>query len=222
MTFRAILTLAVAAAPAAAAPSPPPAVLPIDAALARWDMAEARSLAATMPASADRCAVEGIIASRANQIETAAKLLASCLAALERNGSRRAEPVFALERISEALGKEVASFGIRVASLAPGQFRSDRAGRSMEGTARSIDDYDTVIDPIRDARIAKSGYQPGDPARAAQALLALIKADTPPTQLFLGDDALQLVDKKIDAMREEIELWAPREASTAFSSSKHR
>lgn len=94
MTFRAMLTLAVAAAPAAAAPSPAPAVLPVDAALARWDMAEARSLAATMPAGADRCAAEGIIASRANQLETAAKLLPPCLTALERNGSRRAEPVF--------------------------------------------------------------------------------------------------------------------------------
>lgn len=126
---------------------------------------------------------------------------------------------FALEGISEALGKEVASFGIRVSSLAPGQFRTDWAGRSMERTPRSIDDYDTVIDPIREARAAMSGYQPGDPAKAAQALLALIDADTPPTRLFLGDDALQLVDKKIDAMREEIELWAPLSRSTAFSSS---
>ncbi|NYD91070.1 oxidoreductase [Sphingomonas melonis] len=126
---------------------------------------------------------------------------------------------FALEGISEALGKEVASFGIRVTSLAPGQFRTDWAGRSMERTPRSIDDYDTVIDPVREARAAKSGYQPGDPARAAQALLALIDADAPPTRLFLGDDALQLVDKKIDEMREEIEVWAPLSRSTAFSSS---
>ncbi|TCP29538.1 retropepsin-like aspartic protease [Sphingomonas sp. BK235] len=94
MAFRAILTLAVAAAPAAAAPSPSAAVLRVDAALERWDMAEARSLAATMPPGADRCAVEGIITSRTNQLETAAKLLPPCLAALERNRSHRAETVF--------------------------------------------------------------------------------------------------------------------------------
>lgn len=126
---------------------------------------------------------------------------------------------FALEGISEALGKEVKPFGIHVTAVAPGSFRTDWAGRSMERTPRSIDDYDTVIDPVREARAAKSGYQPGDPARAAQALLALIDADAPPTRLFLGDDALQLVDKKIDEMREEIEVWAPLSRSTAFSSS---
>lgn len=125
---------------------------------------------------------------------------------------------FALEGISEALGKEVADFGIRVTLLAPGQFRTDWAGRSMERTPRSIGDYDGVIDPVRAARVAKSGHQPGDPARAAQALLTQIDAETPPTRLFLGDDALQLVDKKIDAMREEIERWAPLSRSTAFPS----
>jgi NAD(P)-dependent dehydrogenase (short-subunit alcohol dehydrogenase family) len=125
---------------------------------------------------------------------------------------------FALEGISEALGKEVVDFGIRVTSLAPGQFRTDWAGRSMERTPRIIGDYDDVIDPIRAAREAKSGHQPDDPARAAQALLTLIDAETPPARLFIGDDALQLVDKKIDAMREEIAIWAPLSRSTAFPS----
>jgi NAD(P)-dependent dehydrogenase (short-subunit alcohol dehydrogenase family) len=104
---------------------------------------------------------------------------------------------FALEGISEALGKEVAGFGIRVTALAPGQFRTDWAGRSMDRTPRSIADYDAVMDPIRAARRAKSGNQPGDPARAAQALLALIEADNPPVRLFLGADALGLVEQKI-------------------------
>ena len=76
---------------------------------------------------------------------------------------------FALEGISESLGKEVAPFGIFVTALAPGQFRTDWAGRSMDRTARSIPDYDGVMDPIRTARQAKSGRQPGDPAKAAQA-----------------------------------------------------
>ncbi len=41
---------------------------------------------------------------------------------------------FALEGISESLGKEIASFGIHVTALAPGQFRTDWAGRSMDRT----------------------------------------------------------------------------------------
>ncbi len=125
---------------------------------------------------------------------------------------------FALEGISEALGKEVAGFGIRVTALAPGQFRTDWAGRSMNRTPRSIADYDAVMDPIRAARQAKSGNQPGDPAKAAQALLALVEAEEPPARLFLGEDALGLVDAKLDAMRAEIDQWAALSRSTSFAS----
>ena len=124
---------------------------------------------------------------------------------------------FALEGISEALGKEVASFGIRVTALAPGQFRTDWAGRSMERTPRNIADYDAVMDPIRAARQAKSGNQPGDPAKAAQAMLALVDAENPPVRLFLGDDALGLVEQKLDRMRDEISAWEALSRSTNFS-----
>lgn len=124
---------------------------------------------------------------------------------------------FALEGISEALGKEVAPFGIHVTALAPGQFRTDWAGRSMDRTPRSIADYDAVMDPIRAARQAKSGQQPGDPARAAQALLALVEAPAPPTRLFLGDDALGLVEGKMAAMEAEIAQWRALSRSTSFA-----
>ncbi len=124
---------------------------------------------------------------------------------------------FALEGISEALGKEVEPFGIHVTALAPGQFRTDWAGRSMDRTERSIADYDAVMDPIRAARQAKSGKQPGDPDRAAQALLRLIEAETPPVRLFLGEDALGLVDRKLDQMKAEITAWDAVSRSTSFA-----
>ena len=124
---------------------------------------------------------------------------------------------FALEGISEALGKEVASFGVRVIALAPGQFRTDWAGRSMDRTPRSIADYDAVMDPIRAARQAKSGRQPGDPAKAAQALLALVDAEHSPVRLFLGEDALGLVDQKLDAMKAEVAAWDALSRSTSFA-----
>jgi len=125
---------------------------------------------------------------------------------------------FALEGISEALGKEVADFGIRVTALAPGQFRTDWAGRSMDRTPRTIAEYDAVMDPIRAARQAKSGNQPGDPAKAAQALLALIEAPNPPARLFLGEDALGLVERKLDQMKAEIAAWDALSRSTSFTS----
>jgi NAD(P)-dependent dehydrogenase (short-subunit alcohol dehydrogenase family) len=124
---------------------------------------------------------------------------------------------FALEGISEALGKEVASFGIRVTALAPGQFRTDWAGRSMDRTPRRIADYDAIMDPIRAVRQAKSGNQPGDPAKAAQALLLLVDAENPPVRLFLGEDALWLVEQKLDGMRAEITAWEGLSRSTSFA-----
>ena len=124
---------------------------------------------------------------------------------------------FALEGISEALAKEVKHLGIRVSTLAPGQFRTDWAGRSMERAPRSIPDYDAVMDPIRVARLAKSGHQPGDPAKAALALLKLVSAEDPPLRLFLGNDALKLVEDKIAAMKHEIAAWEPVSRSTDFS-----
>lgn len=123
---------------------------------------------------------------------------------------------FALEGISEALGKEVKPFGIHVTALAPGQFRTAWAGRSMVRTDRSIADYDEVMDPIRAARRAKSGKQPGDPAKAAQALLKLVETDHPPVRLYLGQDALGLVEGKIDAMKAEMAAWDEVSRSTDF------
>ncbi|MBN9434691.1 MAG: oxidoreductase [Bosea sp.] len=123
---------------------------------------------------------------------------------------------FALEGISESLGKEVAPFGIRVTALAPGQFRTDWAGRSMDRTPRSLGDYDAIMDPIREARQAKSGRQPGDPDKAALAVLELIESEKPPVRLFLGEDALALVDQKLVSMRAELAAWERLSRSTSF------
>jgi NAD(P)-dependent dehydrogenase (short-subunit alcohol dehydrogenase family) len=125
---------------------------------------------------------------------------------------------FALEGISETLGKEVSGFGIRVTALAPGQFRTDWAGRSMDRTPRSIADYDAIMNPLRAARQAKSGNQQGDPAKAARALLALIESENPPVRLFLGTDALGLVERKLEGMKVELAAWDALSRSTSFGS----
>ena len=121
---------------------------------------------------------------------------------------------FALEGISEALGKEVAPFGIAVTAVAPGSFRTDWAGRSMTRTPRSIADYDDIFDPVRKAREEKSGRQLGDPRKAARAMLAAIAADHPPAHLLLGSDALGLVRGKLAALQKEIEAWEAVTVST--------
>jgi len=121
---------------------------------------------------------------------------------------------FALEGISETLSKELASFNVKVTAVAPGSFRTDWAGRSMSRSARTIPDYDSLFDPIRQARQEKSGNQPGDPVKAAQAILTLIESQSPPTHLLLGSDALSLVRQKLTDLCKEIEQWETLTLST--------
>ncbi|MBR8378523.1 oxidoreductase [Burkholderia cenocepacia] len=121
---------------------------------------------------------------------------------------------FALEGISETLGKELEPFGIAVTAVAPGSFRTDWAGRSMARTPRSIADYDALFDPIRRAREEKSGKQLGDPAKAARAMLAVIAADHSPAHLLLGSDALRLVRNKLATLDDEIRAWEAVTVST--------
>ncbi|KPG93612.1 short-chain dehydrogenase [Pseudomonas sp. RIT-PI-q] len=123
---------------------------------------------------------------------------------------------FALEGVSEALAKEVESLGIHVTAVAPGSFRTEWAGRSMIRSDRSLNDYDSVFDPVRKAREEKSGKQAGDPHKAALALLALVAAEKPPVHLLLGKDAVRLVREKIAGLQAEIDAWEHLSGATEF------
>ncbi|HEY1725169.1 MAG TPA: oxidoreductase [Steroidobacteraceae bacterium] len=121
---------------------------------------------------------------------------------------------FALEGISEAVGKEMKPFGVFVTAVAPGAFRTDWAGRSMVRTPRTISDYDALFDPIRKGREDRNGKQLGDPAKAAQAMLTIIDSPSPPARVLLGSDALRLVREKLTATADEIARWQALTRST--------
>ena len=121
---------------------------------------------------------------------------------------------FALEGISETVGKEVRELGIHVTAVAPGSFQTDWAGRSMVRTPRSIGDYDRLFDPVRQRRQEVSGKQLGDPDKAAHAMLQIIESDAPPPHLLLGSDALHLVRQKVAAFQEELARWEQITRST--------
>lgn len=121
---------------------------------------------------------------------------------------------FALQGISEVMRLEMAPFGVHVTTLCPGSFRTDWAGRSMVRTERSIADYDSLFDPIREARRAVSGKQRGDPQKLAAAVLTLVGSGNPPPQLLLGSDALKHVTARIERLQQEIEAWKGVTVST--------
>ena len=124
---------------------------------------------------------------------------------------------FALEGILEALGKEVAQFGIYVTAIEPGSFRTDWAGRSMTRAAQSIDDYDELFTPIREARQKASGNQLGNPAKAGDALVYIASVDQPPAHLVLGSDALRLVSAARTAVDADIRAWEALSRTTDFA-----
>ncbi|HEY4136015.1 MAG TPA: oxidoreductase [Alphaproteobacteria bacterium] len=121
---------------------------------------------------------------------------------------------FALEGISETLGKEVKSLGIYVTAVAPGGFRTDWAGRSLVRAERKIADYDDLFEPLRQRRQEMSGRQVGDPVKAAQAMLKLVESDDPPAHLLLGSDAVKFVREKIAALESDIAGWETVSLST--------
>jgi NAD(P)-dependent dehydrogenase (short-subunit alcohol dehydrogenase family) len=121
---------------------------------------------------------------------------------------------FALEGISESLGKEVKDLGIKVTAIEPGGFRTDWAGRSMVRAERSIGDYDAIIEPIRKRRLEMSGWQVGDPNKAAQAMLKVALSADPPAHLLLGSDAARLVEEKMKSLQAEFDAWKSVTLST--------
>jgi len=123
---------------------------------------------------------------------------------------------FALEGISESLGKEVKSFGIHVTAVEPGGFRTDWAGRSMVRAERSISDYDDVFEPLRQRRLGYNGKQAGNPQKAADVMLQLVASDNPPAHLLLGRDAIGLVREKLGLLKSEFDSWEQISASTDF------
>lgn len=124
---------------------------------------------------------------------------------------------FALEGILEALGKEVAQFGIHVTAIEPGSFRTDWAGRSMTRAAHSIDDYEELFTPIREARRKASGNQLGNPAKAGEAVVHITSVERPPAHLVLGSDALRLVAAARTAVDEDIRGWEALSRTTDFA-----
>ncbi len=127
---------------------------------------------------------------------------------------------FALEGILESLGKEVAPLGIHVTAIEPGPFRTDRSGRSMVHSPRTVHDYDDFYEPIRAARAQYNGRQPGDPERAAQAVLRAIGAEEPPRHLLLGAAALQALAASRAALDQDVTRWEAVTRSTDFPPSE--
>jgi len=114
---------------------------------------------------------------------------------------------FAVTGYSEALAKETAALGIKVTVVAPSGFRTDWAGRSANNTKIVIDDYAATAHANQNTIRGYSGNQPGDPVRAAQAIIKAVESENPPVRLLLGVGALKGTRNKIAELQQDIDTW---------------
>jgi len=125
----------------------------------------------------------------------------------------------ALEAMTLSLRREVAPLGITAMVVEPGGFRTDFAGRSLMQSAESIADYAETAGRRRKEHDTSDGRQPGDPARAAQALITVIEDPAPPFMLVLGPDALKSFRTALDDLSADLDGWAQISQSTDYPAS---
>jgi NAD(P)-dependent dehydrogenase (short-subunit alcohol dehydrogenase family) len=122
----------------------------------------------------------------------------------------------ALEGVTRTLAEEVAELGIKVTNIEPGGLRTDYAGRSMVVTQARIDDYEGAARNAQRIMADHAGHEPGDPAKAAAAILAIAGTEDPPLQLLLGADAMLYATREVARYQAEIGRWAKLTLSTGF------
>lgn len=123
---------------------------------------------------------------------------------------------FAVVGFSEALSKELDGMGVKVTIVEPGPFRTDWAGRSLQSSAERIPAYAKTVHERLDQVNAYSGHQPGDPVRAAEAIITAVDSAEPPLNLVLGAPGLAMARKKIAALTAELDEWEALTLSADF------
>jgi NAD(P)-dependent dehydrogenase (short-subunit alcohol dehydrogenase family) len=122
----------------------------------------------------------------------------------------------AVEVVAESVRSEAAVFGVRVSVVQPGPLRTPFLRESVEAAQSSIPDYETTVGRFRSLLGRMDGRQPGDPVRAASAILGLSREANPPFRLVLGRYALEKSRKTLGARASELEAWEATAASVDF------
>jgi NAD(P)-dependent dehydrogenase (short-subunit alcohol dehydrogenase family) len=123
---------------------------------------------------------------------------------------------FGIEGFSETLADEVAPFGIKVTIVEPGPFRTRFLSSASVKWAKPMPEYEETVGKARAMLRELDGQQPGDPERAAQAILHAVDAQDPPRRLPLGRMALEHIRARHEAALEELERWTQLAAGADF------
>jgi NAD(P)-dependent dehydrogenase (short-subunit alcohol dehydrogenase family) len=121
----------------------------------------------------------------------------------------------ALEALSESLAAEVAPFGVRVLIVEPGAFRTRLFGAGFRSIP-AMPEYEATVGPTRAYAANSDGSQPGDPVKAAKAIVDAVAAGAPSLRLPLGADALQMIREKLTKVAADVDRNEPVATATAF------
>jgi NAD(P)-dependent dehydrogenase (short-subunit alcohol dehydrogenase family) len=123
---------------------------------------------------------------------------------------------FALEGLTETLRDEVAGFGIHTLIVEPGAFRTGLFRRDAAYESDEMPEYADTVGPTRDYVRTGDGAQPGDPVKAAEAIIAALDADDPPLRLVLGADAIGNIERRLTSLSDELASWRSVGEQTAL------
>ncbi len=123
---------------------------------------------------------------------------------------------FALEGLTETLRDEVAPFGIRTLIVEPGAFRTGLFRADAAYLSAEMPEYAETVRPTREYVQTNHGAQPGDPAKAARAIISALDADEPPLRLVLGADAIGNIERRLGTVSEELDTWRSVGEATAI------
>jgi NAD(P)-dependent dehydrogenase (short-subunit alcohol dehydrogenase family) len=124
---------------------------------------------------------------------------------------------WALEGLTQTLAQEVAELGIKVVNVAPGGLRTDFAQGSKTIVAEKFADYDGLARDAERIMADHAGQEPGDPAKAALAILTIADAEAPPLHLLLGEDALKYAGYAAQGLAADIDAWKALTLSIGFN-----
>lgn len=109
---------------------------------------------------------------------------------------------FAMAGFTEALSAEAQEFGIHATVVYPGYFRTNfLTGGSLRTPGSEIADYTEARKLQAMHQQGIDGNQPGDPDKAALALMQVAALENPPLHLFLGSDAFGMAEAKIASVQ---------------------
>jgi NAD(P)-dependent dehydrogenase (short-subunit alcohol dehydrogenase family) len=114
---------------------------------------------------------------------------------------------FALEGLTETLQEEVAPFGIHAMIVEPGAFRTGLFRPGSAYLSDEMEEYEETVGPTRAYVQGEHLKQPGDPKRAAQAIMTALDAEQPPLRLVLGADAIGNIRDRLDRLSSELDEW---------------